>query len=125
MNDDSESLAHFLTGIEAFNAADYFTAHEVWEIPWRFGPIAHRLFFQSLIQGAVALYHWRKGNEAGAARLLAAGQTKAIGYPPLYLGLDLPAFWQAVTQTLATPPHEPLDPDSLPKIVLQPPLTPS
>src|SRR5438445_10580539 len=61
----------YLGGIVAFNRGDYLEAHEVWEALWLDCPAADRRFYQSLIQAAVALYHWGNGNRAGAERLFA------------------------------------------------------
>ena len=56
----------YLAGIGHFNRGEYFEAHEVWEGLWRDCAAADRLFYQSLIQAAVALYHWSNGNRVGA-----------------------------------------------------------
>jgi len=49
--------------------------HEVWEELWLDCPAADRRFYQSLIQAAVALYHWGNGNLAGATRLFPSPAT--------------------------------------------------
>jgi len=55
-------------GLSLFNAEKYFEAHEVWEDLWRVtdGPL--RAFYQGMIQAAVALYHLRRNNVAGAGQ---------------------------------------------------------
>jgi predicted metal-dependent hydrolase len=44
-------------GIELFNRAAFFDAHEALEDVWRSAPAADKKFLQGLIQVAVALYH--------------------------------------------------------------------
>jgi len=85
--------SRYLDGIERFNRGDYFDAHEVWEEWWMDCPSAERRFAQSLIQAAVALYHWERGNAAGADRLFRSGRRYMEPYAPLYLGLDVANFW--------------------------------
>ncbi|OWK43818.1 DUF309 domain-containing protein [Fimbriiglobus ruber] len=82
-----------MTGIVLFNRGEYFAAHEVWEDLWRDCTTGDRRFYQSLIQAAVALYHWGNGNRIGAGDLFAAGRGKTGPYRPAHLGLDLDRFW--------------------------------
>jgi uncharacterized protein len=91
----------YLAGVAHFNAGDYFEAHEVWEDLWHDCDSADRLFYQSLIQAAVALYHWGNANRAGATRLFASGRAKMAGYRPRYLGLDVDRFWADTEAALA------------------------
>ncbi len=91
----------YLAGIAHFNRGEYFEAHEVWEDLWRDCPAADRLFYQSLIQAAVALYHWGNGNRVGASRLFTAGRSKMTGYLPSHFGLDGEGFWRQVEANLA------------------------
>lgn len=93
--------ARYLAGIDHFNRGEYFDAHEVWEDLWRDCDPVDRLFYQSLIQAAVALYHWGRGNRAGSSRLFASGRDKMAGYRPAHLGLDVDGFWRQVEATLA------------------------
>ena len=90
----------FRDGLARFNAGDFFDAHEAWEDLWHECPAADRRFVQSLIQAAVALYHWGNGNAAGAGTLLRRGRAKAADYPPVYHGLPLADLWAAVEATV-------------------------
>ena len=101
MDAPPEYDARYLAGIDHFNRGEYFDAHEVWEDLWRDCERADRLFYQSLIQAAVALYHWGRGNRAGASRLFASGRAKMAGYRPAHHGLDVDRFWGQVEATLA------------------------
>lgn len=88
--------ARYLTGIQHFNRGEYFDAHEVWEDLWNDCDPTDRRFYQSLIQAAVALYHWSRGNAAGAHRLFHSGRRYMEPYRPEHLGLDVESFWSAV-----------------------------
>ena len=121
MDPSPEYDARYLAGVEHFNRGEYFDAHEVWEDLWHECAAADRLFYQSLIQAAVALYHWVNGNRAGARRLFASGRDKMAGYRPSHRGLDVDRFWRQVEAALAgalsddPPPGTPAPP---PRIAL-------
>jgi uncharacterized protein len=75
-------------GIELFNTRQYFVCHEVLEEVWTPERGPRRLFLQSLIHIAVGLYHWERGNPAGAMRQLRKGLRKLGGYLPECEGID-------------------------------------
>jgi predicted metal-dependent hydrolase len=81
-------------GVEAFNRAYFFEAHETLEDLWRetHGPL--RLFYQGLIQLAVGFYHLTNGNRRGAQNLLAKGLAKLEGYLPRCQEIDVAALYQ-------------------------------
>lgn len=97
----------YLQGIERFNAGDYFDAHEIWEELWQDCPAADRRFYQSLIQAAVALYHWGRGNRVGASRLQQSGRRYMEPFAPTYRGLDVHEFWSKLDAALTDPPGPP------------------
>lgn len=109
--DEYEPL--YLSGIDHFNRGDYFEAHEVWEDLWHECRSADRLFYQSLIQAAVALYHNANGNRTGAERLFTRGREKMTRYTSPHYGLDGVRFWLDVESALAG--------GHAPRIVLDPP----
>lgn len=109
---EPESPAAFEAGVAAFNGGDFFTAHEVWEDLWRAAPNEDRGFYLSLIQAAVALYHFGRGNRAGAESLAARGRQNARDCPRVYRGIDLARFWDEVDAALAGGPAPRLAPDS-------------
>jgi predicted metal-dependent hydrolase len=112
-----------LAGVELFNRGEYFDAHEVWEDLWTDCPAADRRFVQALIQAAVAVYHFNRGNHAGASRLFGSGRRYMGPYRPAYHGLDIDDFWRRVearlAPALAGDPAVP--PGPAPVIVLAPP----
>lgn len=79
-------------GVEEFNRAYFFEAHETLEDLWRetSGPL--RLFYQGLIQLAVALYHLSNGNRRGALNLLSKGLDKLTTYRPTCQNIDVDAL---------------------------------
>ncbi|HEY6329060.1 MAG TPA: DUF309 domain-containing protein, partial [Blastocatellia bacterium] len=49
-------------GIIHFNSRRYYEAHEVWEEVWLESTGTEKLFYQMLIQSAVGLHHYERGN---------------------------------------------------------------
>jgi predicted metal-dependent hydrolase len=76
-------------GLQLFNQGEYFDAHEVLEDVWRAAPAAEKKFLQGLIQAAVALHHYSRGNVVGARSLLARAQRNLTAYPGRHGGIDL------------------------------------
>jgi len=76
-------------GVEEFNRADFFAAHDTLEDLWRdtSGPL--RLFYQGLIQLAVGFYHLSNDNRRGALNLLEKGLTKLEAYQPVCQDIDV------------------------------------
>ena len=93
--------ANYRAGVELFNSGEYFDAHEVWEEFWGECPATERRFIQALIQAAVAVYHFQRGNHTGAARLFHSGRRYMEPYRPSHRGLDVDAFWRQVEAHLA------------------------
>jgi hypothetical protein len=73
-------------GVALFNRGDFFECHEVLEAAWLQSAGEQKRFLQGLIQVAVAFYHLRRKNFAGAERLLRAAIEKlssAMKEPPV------------------------------------------
>jgi uncharacterized protein len=104
-------------GIDLFNSAEFFEAHEVLEDVWRAAPEPERKFFQGLIQIAVGLHHHSRGNLIGCQSLLARAARNLSRYPAQHAGLDVAALLEIVAdwrQALET--RQPVPP--LPKLDL-------
>ncbi len=86
----------FLQGIEEFNRQFFFEAHDLWESIWVETPGDHRLFYQGLIQTAVAFYHLSHGNLKGACSQFGKALSKLEQYLPEYHGLDTQSLIEAV-----------------------------
>ena len=100
-------------GIHLFNQRAFFDAHEALEDVWREATPAEKPFLQGLIQIAVALHHYSKGNAVGGASLLARGESKLAGYPDAHGGIDVAALrrelklWRAALRQGSPPPAPP------------------
>jgi uncharacterized protein len=79
----------YLEGIALFNRADFFESHEVLEDVWRAAPEPEKKFLQALIQTAVALHHYSRGNSTGARSLFGRALRNLANYPGEFGGLDL------------------------------------
>lgn len=86
----------FRAGIEQFNAGQYFHAHDTWEEIWRVVTGRHKMFYQGLIQLAVALHHLERGNHRGAEKLIATARQRWADLPECYAGLELSVLLNAV-----------------------------
>ncbi len=75
-------------GINFFNAAQYFEAHEAWEDLWRQSGGPLRLFYQGLVQAAVGLHHLSNGNLNGAVAQLQKSLAKLEQYPARFCQID-------------------------------------
>ncbi len=91
----------YLEGIELFNRGEYFEAHEVWEDLWQDCPSCDRRFYQALIQAAVAIYHFERGNFSGTARLARSGKRYMEPYRLRNQGLEVESFWKQVEGYIA------------------------
>jgi hypothetical protein len=112
-------VAGFRRGVELFNRAEFFDAHEVLEDVWRAAPAAERKFLQGLIQIAVALHHHTRGNPVGARSLLKRAAKNLAACPETYAGLELPDLLDSLAEwERALAGGEPVPP--LPRLVVGP-----
>lgn len=63
-------------GIELFNAQKYWECHEELENAWIEDPTSSRHITWAIIQVAVALYHYQRGNLIGAKSMLRKAKEK-------------------------------------------------
>jgi uncharacterized protein len=80
--------AQYRHGVELFNDAAFFDAHEALEDVWRAAPAAEKKFLQGLIQVAVALYHHGNGNSVGARSVLRRAFRNLSRYPENFGGIN-------------------------------------
>lgn len=97
----SDRAAFFELGIELFNQGRFFECHEAWEEVWKRSHGNEKLFYQGLIQAAVAILHAERGNRDGARRLWAKARAKLDPLSDQHMGLaigtlrdDLTRFFQ-------------------------------
>lgn len=79
----------FQKGLEAFNSARFYDAHEEWEEVWLQTPNPERMFLQGLIQVAAAYHHYQRSNLRGARTLLREGTAKLEPFPEIHRGIEL------------------------------------
>ncbi len=115
--------ASYLQGIAHFNAGRYFEAHEAWEDVWMPCRDDARHFYQGLIQIAVCLHHFGRGNTRGARKLYFSSTRYLAPYGNWYLGVDLERLLEdfrhclrEVTGSESVAPQVVLDRQRLPQI---------
>ena len=91
-NNLQELPSDFIKGMEHFNEGAYFEAHETWERIWLISEGEYKIFYQMLIQAAVALFHCSRGNEIGARSLFEASRKKLDSLPSTFMDIDLELF---------------------------------
>jgi uncharacterized protein len=87
-------------GLDAFNSAHFFDAHEHWEEVWLETPNPDKMFLQGLIQVAAAFHHYSRANLLGTRNLLQAGLLKLDRFPEVHGGLEIESFRAAVREWL-------------------------
>ena len=103
--DSREKGRLFRKGLDAFNSAHFFDAHELWEEVWLETSNPEKMFLQGLIQVAAAFHHYSKANCRGCRNLLQAGLTKLDQFPQAHFGLAVEPLrasvrlWLAVLET--------------------------
>lgn len=102
----------WLWGIDLYNAAYWWEAHEHWEAAWRQADrgqaTAHLL--QGVIQLSAALIKWNLGNERGRSGLWqrSRGHLTAVAQPR-WLGVDVDGLIKATEQLFAAHRQRPAD----------------
>ena len=95
-----QERALYIEGIRLFNSHEFFEAHEVWEEVWRTSTGINREYYQGLIQCAVALEHYRRGNPRGVVSLYNSYRKHFSHVPPIFMGLDINSFLQEMRGSL-------------------------
>ena len=109
------SLGEFSIGLDLFNRACFFDAHEVLEDIWRSLPRERpsRRHLQGMVQLAVAFHHESKGNLVGARSVLHRALRNLSGADTSFPDLDLArlradlADWQNYLDGAAPRPQSP------------------
>ncbi len=79
----------FQKGLDSFNSAHFYDAHEHWEEVWLTTPNPDKIFLQGLIQVAAAYHHHSRANCLGTKNLLLAGLLKLDQFPEQHWGLEI------------------------------------
>ena len=112
----------FLHGIDLFNQAKFFDAHEALEDVWRAAPAPEKKFYQGLIQAAVAFHHHSTGNHRGMRSVLERSIKNLThapeNFPQHNAGVHLPPLLHSLSAWRdAVDHHHP--PPPLPRITLK------
>jgi predicted metal-dependent hydrolase len=101
-------------GIDLFNEGRFFECHEAWEEIWKRSDGDVKLFYQGLIQAAVAILHAQRGNLEGARSLYEKASAKLAPVPHEHMGLaigdlrlELARFIEAATRADGIPIPDP------------------
>lgn len=76
-------------GVELFNDADYFSAHDFFEDLWIDAGSKDRLFLQAMVQVSVGSFHLVSGNFRGARSQFTKSYRKLRKYYSPYNGIDI------------------------------------
>ncbi len=82
-------LEFFERGIDLFNEGQFFECHEAWEEIWKRSDGHAKVFYQGLIQAAVAILHAQRGNLEGARSLYEKASAKLDPIPSEHMGLAI------------------------------------
>jgi uncharacterized protein len=97
---EAQDDPRFLKGIEEFNQGLFFECHETLEEIWLEENGEERRFYQGIIQIAAGYFKLQQGVPAGAIKLWHSGLEKLEPYRPVYLGINVDAFVNAVKENL-------------------------
>jgi predicted metal-dependent hydrolase len=99
--EDYESLTieeNHRLGMEHFNAARFFPAHEAWEAAWKQAKqTAEAEFFKGLSQLGAGYVHMLRGNSHGAHTLLRRGVGRIRRFGPNHRGVNIERLSAAAT----------------------------
>jgi uncharacterized protein len=87
--DRSGRRDYWAEGIELFNAGRFFECHEAWEEVWKRASGDEKLFYQGVIQAAVAILHAQRGNLRGARTIWSRALAKLGTLPADHGGIAL------------------------------------
>jgi uncharacterized protein len=82
-------LKDIIAGIELFNKADFFAAHDFFEDCWLDCEREEKFFFQGMVQVSVGCYHLISGNYNGALSQFKKGVKKLKAYDSVYMNVNL------------------------------------
>jgi predicted metal-dependent hydrolase len=106
----------FDEGIDLFNAGRFFECHEAWEQAWLRSTGTEKLFYQGMIQAAVAILHVQRGNPDGARSLRAKAADKLNPLPAEHMGIALAEFRQSLDSFFGEVLSGHSPPDGLPRV---------
>ncbi len=106
----------FQQGIDLFNEGRFFECHEAWEQAWLRSNGCEKLFYQGMIQAAVAILHAQRGNLAGSRTLWEKARDKLGSLPNDYMAVALDELRQRLDEFFDQVLSGAIPPDRPPKI---------
>ena len=91
-----------IKGIEEFNKREFFESHETLEEYWNTLSGDEKELVQSIIQAAVAYYHFGRGNRVGARKLLVRAVARAQSVAEGTLQIETGRYLETIIQSLKT-----------------------
>ena len=88
----------FERGLMLFNRGDFLECHEAWEELWLGSTGAEKVFYQGLIQAAVAILHAERGNLPGAVSTWRKARTRLEALPLVHMEIALGEFCDALAE---------------------------
>jgi uncharacterized protein len=82
-------LSDIKAGIELFNDAEFFAAHDFFEDLWSESSTDEKFFYQGLVHISVGSFHLVSGSYIGALSQFSEGKMKLGKYVPLFLNVDV------------------------------------
>lgn len=76
-------------GIQLFNEAKYYEAHEHLELAWRAEPSPKRYLYIGILQAGVAYYHIQRCNYRGALKVITRARCWLNQLPDWYGGVHI------------------------------------
>ncbi len=99
-------------GLACYERAEFFAAHEHWELVWLALHEPEKRFLQALIQMTAAFHHLQSGNLAGAVSLLTRTSRRLETCPDRFGGIlvaplrvEVGAWLHALENGASTPPE--------------------
>ncbi|WP_051321382.1 DUF309 domain-containing protein [Chrysiogenes arsenatis] len=88
---ENDITERFAQALDLYHSYDFYECHEVLEDIWMELPEPDRLFYQGILQVAVAFLHCLKlpPNYTGALRLLSSARGKLLPFVPHTMGIDV------------------------------------
>lgn len=104
-------------GLACYSTAQFFEAHEHWEIVWLTLHEPEKSFLQSLVQVSAAFHHFKSGNLTGAVSLLRRAFKRLSQCPAVFGGIEVEPLRAEVKEWLLALENVPTaHPAAYPKI---------
>lgn len=94
------STAPLSEGLACYRRAQFFEAHEHWELVWLTLDEPEKSFLQAIVQITAAMHHLSKGNSIGAASLLRRSLTRLSQCPSQFGKIKIEPLRRELTSAL-------------------------